>query len=1030
MSASSSAESRGPSARIPSAIGAAVLVLLAELGVVLGAERRLLAGVWELQWGLVYLAPAALLLAGAGGLLGAALLGLAVRGARRDGRIALALSVAVLVGLVGHGVGGGRLLAALPRRLGFALGVGLLAGALVYALAPRLAGAIRQHPRRVAAAALAAIVAGELANRFVLVRLYPAFHLGLAAACLALAPALGLALGSAPRRTGALSSFALGLGAVSLGLLCQPAAARLGRFDNFRLVMLERAPIAGQAVRAAALVAPPPPIVDADVAETDAPSPNARSVDFRGRDLLLITVDALRADHVGAYGYARKTTPNIDALAEGGALFTHAYAPTPHTSYSVTSLMTGKYMRPLLLQGAGADSDTWASLLRTYAYRTAAFYPPAVFFIDTERFAPFRDSFLGFEYRKVEFLEGQGRVAQVGEYLQGLDSSQRVFLWVHLFGPHEPYEAHPAYDFGARDVDRYDAEIRAADETAGALIRQFRAGRPNGIVIVTSDHGEEFGDHGGRYHGTTVYEEQVRVPLVVSAPGAFGARRISEVVQTIDLLPTVLSGLEIPRPPRLRGRDLGPLLSGERSSGPGLALAETEEQALIAEGNLRVVCQRKLGACQMFDVASDPGQTRDRSGDEAARFRELRGRLRELGASHGRYEVKGLRAEGKGWPRAILRGISGDGDAAEELVALLDDADVAIRRKATEILFELRRPETAPGLRLALGRDEDLEVRRWAALALTRLDQGAPLVYELERSEDLRWKRLASLALAESGDRRGEAVLVAWWKDRAARDYTRSRELLEAFAKIRSKDAVWPLTQSLDDVRLRPFIASTLARIGDEAARVPLARAFAKERYQGARAAIAEALVSLGAEAEMAEPLVRFLGVPDPLPGGLELARRAGILEQVGGPEKRELARLAKQSSLGAKLQLVVPRGGNGKGVRVIVRAGAQSQPGTVRIGAPFEALKYDRMGMPVKDRKLPQIHPTNRVALELQPGPSRELYVTLPESLGAKPGRPVTLVVLSDEHVAVESVAVVPLADELPAPPPKPWKPGDPPAD
>ncbi len=389
--------------------------------------------------------------------------------------------------------------------------------------------------------------------------------------------------------------------------------------------------------------------------------------------------------------------------------------------------------------------------------------------------------------------------------------------------------------------------------------------------------------------------------------------------------------------------------------------------------------------------------------------------------------MKGLRAEGKGWPQAILRGISGDGDAADELLPLLDDADVAIRRKAAEILFELRRPETAQSLRLALGRDEDVEVRRWAALALTRLDQGAPLVFELERSDDLRWKRLASLALAESGDKRGEAALVAWWKDAGTRDHARSRELLEALAKIRSKDAVWPLIQSLDDVRLRPFIAQALARIGDEAARVPLARALATERYQGARVAIAQALVELGAEAEMAEPLLRFLGVPDPLPDGLALARRAGILQNVGGPEPRDVTRLAKQSPLGARLELVVPRGGNGRGVRVLLRAGAAGRAGRVHIGAPHEAIKYDRKGLPVKDRKLPQIHPSHRVTLELAPGPSREVHALLPESLGAKPGRPLSLVVFSEEHVAVEAIAVVPLADELPPPAPKPWKPGDP---
>ena len=143
-----------------------------------------------------------------------------------------------------------------------------------------------------------------------------------------------------------------------------------------------------------------------------APEPrgSARPLDLGKRDILFISIDALRADHVGVYGYKRNTTPHIDALAKKGVIFTHAYCPTPHTSYSVTSMMTGKYMRPLLLQGAGEDSDTWASLLRTYGYRTAAFYPPAVFFIDPNRFTTFKKSHLGFEYAKVEFKEGAGRV--------------------------------------------------------------------------------------------------------------------------------------------------------------------------------------------------------------------------------------------------------------------------------------------------------------------------------------------------------------------------------------------------------------------------------------------------------------------------------------------------------------------------------------------------------------------------------------------------------------------------------------------
>src|SRR6185503_12427125 len=124
-----------------------------------------------------------------------------------------------------------------------------------------------------------------------------------------------------------------------------------------------------------------------------------------------------------------------------------------------------------------------------------------------------------------------------------------------------------------RDVDRYDAEIAAADAGLGAVVATVRERRPNAVVIVAADHGEEFAEHGGRYHGTTVYEEQVRVPLVVSAPGLLPPHRVSAPVQLVDLLPTVLAGLQIPRPARVRGADLGPLLVGAGAPGAGFAFA-------------------------------------------------------------------------------------------------------------------------------------------------------------------------------------------------------------------------------------------------------------------------------------------------------------------------------------------------------------------------------------------------------------------------------------------------------------------------
>ncbi|HKY41237.1 MAG TPA: sulfatase-like hydrolase/transferase [Polyangiaceae bacterium] len=1011
---------------------AGLLLLLLELGVVLFTRGAEVSSIWEVHNGASMLLPAFVVLAVLAGGAGGLLLYLLSRAERSQShRIALGLLLAAGVALAAFGVGGGRQLAGPGLRLGFALVAASVACGVAMLLAKPLARLLHRSRGLFAVGSGVVLLLVELTNHFVLVRLYPAFHTALAGAALLLAPALLLpwlkARRAAPRSTRQGLAVALGLllAVLLAGALLRPAAERLARFDNLRLILLEAAPIAAEVVTLSAALSPPEAL-----APSDGPSPGAAgsgvangpgALGFQGRDVLLVTIDALRADHVGAYGYERKLTPALDALAAQGTLFERAYCPTPHTSYSVTSLLTGKYMRPLLLQGAGEDSDTWAGLLRTYGYRTAAFYPPAVFFIDQNRFEGFAKRALDFEYRWVEFAEGEKRLAQVREYVQKSPHDKPLFLWVHLFGPHEPYEAHPGFDFGDRDVDRYDSEIAAADATLGQLVKLMEARRPGAVTIVTADHGEEFGDHGGRYHGSSVYEEQVRVPLVVVGPGV-KAQRVSEVVQTIDLLPTVLSALSVPRPPRIRGRDLGPLLSGARAAAPGMAYAETEEQALYAEGTLRLLCARRLGACKLFDLSKDPGQTRDASTDNADALERLRKLQRELSASHGHYEQSGLRAEGKGWPAAILRGVGGDGDAAEEIASLLDDADASIRRKAAELLFELRRKETALALRLALGRAEDDDVRRFAALSLTRLGEGAPLTIELLHSPDLHFKRLAALALGETGDKRGQELLIAWWRDDRARDFQRSRELLEVFGALRTKDAVVPLMQSLSDVRLRPYIAATLGKIGDEAAAGALLSALSDERMQSTRVALASALVELEAGPALATPLARFLGVPDPLPGGLLLARRAKILEHIGGPIGRDAARLSRDENLGVKLTVTIPAGGNGKGVRLLVRVkNGGSAPGTLLFargvdGAPIKPKGSTLPKLPVIDEKQ---------ALRLSVPPSSEpveLSARLPDSFGARPALRASFLLYAERGIEVETLALVPLSDELPPPPPKPW--------
>jgi hypothetical protein len=1004
---------------------------LIEVVVVLLAEHRRVASIWEADTGFAVLAPTLLVLATLGGIAGA-LLDLLLDQPERSARAGVAVLGAMTGAALGWALGGGRHLSTLGARGGFALALAVAVG-LVAALG---VGPVRRfRAERPAAFGMACVVfalALELGNRFVLVRLYPAFHLALALAALCLIPVAALGLAGRDDRRGSNASWATPLVAGAALAFAVPATARrLAHFDNFRWILLESAPLAARAVDVAARIAPPPAWDEsagdaAAVCTTCGASPTGKpALDLRGRDLLLVTIDALRADHVGAYGYARRTTPHIDELARNGARFLQAYTATPHTSYAITSLMTGKYMRPLLLQGMGLDSDTWAGLLRTYGYRTAAFYPPAVFFIDAPRFTTFSERALDFEYRWVEFAEGDTRVGQVERYLADAPRDRPLFVWVHLFGPHEPYEAHPEHPFGERDIDRYDSEIAAADATLGRIQAAFVAARPHSAVVVTADHGEEFGDHGGRYHGTTVYEEQVRVPLVVSAPGLVKPARIDEPVQLVDLLPTVLAGLDIPRPPRLRGRDLGPLLAGAATGSPGFAYAETDDQAMLARASLRLLCARRVGACQLFDLATDPEERNDIAATHGSDRDQLRAALRDIGASHGRYELGGLRAEGKGWPAPIRRALAGDGDAAGEVAELLDDADLGVRRKAAEVLFELRQAAVAPALRLALGREEDATTRAWEALALTRLGQGAPLVGELLEGDEPRFRRLAALALGESGDKRGEDVLVEWWRHADARDFERSRQILLVFAELKTKAAAWPLVQSLDDVRLRPYVAAALASIGEESARGPLLHAFANERLQSTRVALGDALVALGSKEELAAPLKRFLGVPDALPGGLGLAVRAKILEHVGGPKARDLAKLSQHADLGQAIEIVVPPGGNGEGVRALVRARSTSSlPGEVVISPGTHLVRFDKDGTPHRQHGVPQLDAQRSLRLTIPRADKPvEVYATVPPALGLRPGLSTAIVVYASTGVTLDAVAIVPLSDELPPPAPEPWK-------
>lgn len=388
---------------------------------------------------------------------------------------------------------------------------------------------------------------------------------------------------------------------------------------------------------AAPLLPPPPSPASTDSASRlRASGPGALDGPrAAGASVLLVTIDALRADHLGLHGYHRATSPFIDAMAAQSAVFDRAYAAAPHTSFALMSLLIGQPAVSLAHLGRLDGHPTLADLLRRAGYATAAFIPPAVFFVDRDRFRTYEERQVGFHAIDMRSLpEETSAPVQTDAVLSYLDTRrpERFFAWVHYFGPHEPYVDHPedGRSFGTSALDRYDSEIRWVDASIGRLIAGVRDRAPRTIVIITADHGEEFGDHGGAYHGTTLFDEQIRVPLIVSIPGVPPAR-IGAPVSAIDVLPTVLGALDVPAPAGLAGTDLRPLLSrraGDSAGGDRFAVAENGSSLrMLASAQHKLICNTRWPDCMLFDLAADPSEQRDAMGAQPAIGARLRGEL-------------------------------------------------------------------------------------------------------------------------------------------------------------------------------------------------------------------------------------------------------------------------------------------------------------------------------------------------------------------------------------------------------------------
>ncbi len=370
-------------------------------------------------------------------------------------------------------------------------------------------------------------------------------------------------------------------------------------------------------------------------------------------NVLFICVDTLRHDHLGYAGSDLPLSPNIDALAERGLVFTNAYSQAGWTLPSMATLFTGLYP-----SATGATdfhhSLSWgvptiASLLLDAGYDTRGFVSHVLL---TPRHG------LNNGFRKFDFsvlATGHPHDTSTAERLSDLaiedldDLKEPFFMWVHYFDPHFEYLEHDEWsEFGTEPVERYDQEIAYTDRQIGRLLDALgeRGMLERTIVVFTSDHGEEFGEHGGEFHYTS-YEEVMRVPLLFAGPGiAPGSTNVR--AQQIDMLPTVLSMLGVDAVPEgLPGRDL---LSGTYESSPVFIERDRPpgyRQRAVIDGDLKLIAVapadtnlipwavrgtfskvRNVGVgTSLYYISEDPGETRDLFDADSPRSQRLLARL-------------------------------------------------------------------------------------------------------------------------------------------------------------------------------------------------------------------------------------------------------------------------------------------------------------------------------------------------------------------------------------------------------------------
>jgi len=356
------------------------------------------------------------------------------------------------------------------------------------------------------------------------------------------------------------------------------------------------------------------------------------------RNIIFLSIDTLRADHMGIYGYKRSLTPNLDKFARKSIFCQQSYSIGTNTGHSFASIL-----RSALGDGIFDSSiPSIAEVLEQKGYQTAFITSPKTDnWLNKKRWAQYKTIIMnGFQevvHQEPKTWDAAEMTDKSIELLKRLQEKGKFFAWIHYLDPHTPYVHHPEYDYGQGDLNIYDSEIAYTDAHIARLLEFLESSglMKNTLIAFTSDHGEGFLEHGEVEHGGLPYVEQSFVPLWVYKPEIVPTK-ISKPVSHIDLAPTMLGFLKIPVPTGYEGQDISKIALDSTLAHP-YVITETPRNIPegtffawgLTEGHWRIIYDSVGNNWQLYNLTNDALEQKNLVDLELEKFHDLRTKLAE-----------------------------------------------------------------------------------------------------------------------------------------------------------------------------------------------------------------------------------------------------------------------------------------------------------------------------------------------------------------------------------------------------------------